>query len=586
VDSHPHAGHGGIELVAAQDAEWANAPRQLVDAIAASTSPDELEAVLRASQSGAAATLLDARPAALVALASVPNDEAENPEADTIGGLAGTDVLLVGATWATLPAAVEHLGGRVTIVDEVYARVHAATLLRAATSRRGIHLEADARLPFADRTFATVYVDLSDVDALRDRAAVQRRLAEIARVAERGATIVIGLRHPVFAAIDRHAGAGRAERLRNAFRELRPRDLRAPWDPGLRRAGLRPRRLMVPARDSAVLPRLMAPAAARAALRDLAPRDARERIRRLAARAGVVAVLAPRAFVVAHPDGEPAMSLSERLVGEEPEIIPRETWRVALLGKHSFAKLALSAGQDQSVTKEIARTEAAAGSAFADVVPEGAMALRVGRAMAVRSPRIAGEPPAPAALGGVLAEILEPIPVSEYDSIGDTDLFSRVLRPPLPGNVAEARCDGLRELLLQRHREVRVPVGPTHGDLIVDNALLDAEGRAHVIDWIRFEERGPLFIDPLQAALSVHQRERGGDLAHAVAAFIDGEVAGPLATLADERSAGLDRAEASAWLLLHEVTALQNPVDAPSAERLRRVARVIEERMPPPPFQE
>jgi len=586
VDSHPHAGHGGIELVAAQDAEWANAPRQLVDAIAASTSPDELEAVLRASQSGAAATLLDARPAALVALASVPNDEAENPEADTIGGLAGTDVLLVGATWATLPAAVEHLGGRVTIVDEVYARVHAATLLRAATSRRGIHLEADAPLPFPDRAFGTVFYDMSDFDARGDREAVQRRLAEIARVAAPRAAVVIGLRHPVFAAIDRHAGRGRAERLRNALRELRLRDLRTPWDPGLRRAGLRPQRLLVPARDSAVLPRLMAPAPARDALRDLVPRDARERIRRLAARAGVVTGLAPRAVVVAHPEGEPTVTLADRLVGEGAEIIPRETWRVALLGEHSFAKLALSAGQDESVATEIARTEAASGSALANLVPESFTGLRVGPAVAARTPRINVEPPAPAALGGVLARILESIPVSECDSMGDTDLFARVLHPRLPGNVTEGGCDALRDLLLRRHREVRVPVGPTHGDLIVDNALLDAEGRGHVIDWIRFEQRSPLFIDPLQAVLSIHQRERGGDLAHAVAAFIDGEVAGPLATLADERSAGLDRAEASAWLLLHEVTALQNPVDAPSAERLRRVARVIEERMPPPPFQE
>lgn len=582
MDSQSHAGDGGVEIVAAHDAVWTNVPQQLVDAISATRSPDELETVLRASQSEAAAALLDARPAGLVALASVPRDDAANADADTIGGLAGADVLLVGATWATLPAAVEHLGGRVTIVDDVYARVHAATLLRAHGPRRGVHIESDAPLPFPDRRFATVFYDLTDVDARRDRAAVRHRLAEIARVAAPGAAIVIGLRHPVFAAIDRHVGAGRAERLRNAVRELRLRDLRAPWDPGLRRAGLRLQRLLAPARDSAVLPRLMAPAAARDALRALAPRDARERIRRLAAGAGLVTGLAPRAVVVARREGEPTVTLAERLVGEGTEIIPRETWRVALLGKRSFAKLALSTGQDESVAKEVARTEAASRTALANVVPKNVTGLRVGRAMAVRSPRIAVESPAPAVLAGVLATLLESIPGSEYASVSDTDLFARIRHPHLPGNVTQAGCDGLRERLLRR-REVRVPVGPTHGDLIVDNALLDAEGRGHVIDWIRFEERSPLFIDPLQAALSIHQREGGVDLSQAVAAFIDGEVTGPLAVLADERSTVLDRAEASAWLLLHEVTALQNPVDAPSADRLRRVARVVEERMPTPP---
>lgn len=578
-------GDGGVELVADRDAEWSGVPQSLIDAIAGTTTPDELEAALRSSPSEVAARLLDARPAALVALAALgdgPRGETEGGSADAGAGLSGTEVLLVGTPWATLPAALEHLGARVTIVDDVYARLHAAALLRADAPRRGVHLEADAPLPFPDGAFATVFYDLRQSAGRRDQSDIRRRLAELARVAAPGAAIVIALRHPVFAAFDRHAGTGRAARLRAALAELRIRDLRAPWDPGLRDAGLRRQTLLVPARDFALLPRLMSPAAARRALRDLVPRDAHERVRHLAAGFGMVTALAPRAAVVAHRTGTTTTTLVERLVGENAEIIPRETWRVALMGPRGFVKLALSEGQDASVAKEVARTESGSRSPFAGAVPMPVSELRVGSAIAIQSPRITATSVTPRDLGRVIAQMLRSIPDWEYAPIRDTDLFARVRHPHLPGNVTEAGCDVLRDHFLRRG-EMRLPVGPTHGDLLFENVLLDEEGKCHVVDWIRFEQRSPLLIDPLQAALSVHQRERRVDLSQAVAAFIDGEITGPLAVLADERSAVLDRAEAAAWLLLHEVTALQNPVDAPSADRLRRVARAITERTPSPP---
>lgn len=616
----------GVERAATTDAEWPGASDALVDALAVATTSEEIESVLRADASGVAASLLDARPAGLAVLAApapgTKDSSAENT--DEHPGLVGTDVLQLGAGWAMLPLALEHLGARVTVVDATYARLRAAHLLRdpapfspkpvagggqvmdlvsaeaadgavgrpspsgmqpaptgersVGVARRAMHLEEDQPLPFADGTFATVFWDRTLTEVPTARAVAERRLAEVVRVTARDGVVVVALRHPVFAAIDRHAGAGRGARVRAALAEVKPADLAAPWAAGLRRAGLRRAALLVPARDVALLPRLMPPDEARSALRRLVPRDARERGRRLAAGAGLVAGLAPRAVLLARRPDSRGVTLAEQLVGAGAELVPRETWRVGVGGARGFAKIGLGPAQSGSIAEEVARTRAAAATELAAVVPDGVTTRAVGSATVAVFSRLPARVVALDEIEGFLAGLLGSLRVTEPAPIATTPLCARIAEPRLPVNVERTSSARLRAWLLA-HSDVRVVTGPTHGDLVVDNVMLSGSGRGYLIDWMRFETSSPLLLDPLQAALSLHQRRRGVGLADAVADYVDGGISAPLAQLADRRSGGLSRAEAAAWLLLHEVTALQNPVDVPSARRLADVARLLDDRL-------
>lgn len=77
-----------------------------------------------------------------------------------------------------------------------------------------------------------------------------------------------------------------------------------------------------------------------------------------------------------------------------------------------------------------------------------------------------------------------------------TATWRRVAQPPSSSPWGRIAGDTALAELLRDMGRCRVPVGISHGDFHAENVLVD-RGRAVIIDWDRFEEPAPLFLDPI-----------------------------------------------------------------------------------------
>lgn len=492
--------------------------------------------------------------------------------------LRGTRILVITGAWTGLPRALGHLGGQVTVVDHDQRRLEGAVAPDAVEDScpHALNVPVDGMLPLPSAHFDTVFFDI-EPDAYADDRIRAARLTELARVATSRAPIILGMQHPLLSAWRRSRGASRPERIRHVLRACRG-GVGRPWNRGLERAGLHPVEALVPARDASTLPALMSRSRARGQLRALEPRGRLESIRRLAATIGLVVAVAPRCVLLAGVGRRPATSMADRLVGRAGMIFPRDSWRVAIDGSTGFAKVALAHTQDDGLRLEVVNTRAAARQpAWAPHVVHGVKFEHADRAGVALFPHLAVRRLSKTAVARCIADVLVSIPEARRAAIGESDLYDEVRHPIVGSNLKAAKCRRLRRWLVERAGAV-VAIGPTHGDLIVDNVLLSDAG-VRGIDWGRYRPEGALFIDALQAALSEYQRSHDVDLAGSVQAYLDGSLGGPLAELVSARAPGLSRLECVAWLLVHEVCTLQNAVDRPSRRRLRRASREITRRL-------
>jgi hypothetical protein len=85
-------------------------------------------------------------------------------------------------------------------------------------------------------------------------------------------------------------------------------------------------------------------------------------------------------------------------------------------------------------------------------------------------------------------------------SLEETATWERIFSPENREAFRSLGCGPHLRRIEEAAGRRRVPVGPVHGDLHPGN-LLASDGRLVIIDWDRFEEPGPLFLDALHGIL-------------------------------------------------------------------------------------
>lgn len=125
-------------------------------------------------------------------------------------------------------------------------------------------------------------------------------------------------------------------------------------------------------------------------------------------------------------------------------------------------------------------------------------------------------------------------------SLEETETWSRVFSRKNRDAFRRLGCEEFLEKFEINTALRRVPVGPVHGDLHPGN-LLASDGRLVIIDWDRFEEPAPLFLDALHglsAYVDRHARRPGRPLSgwidpSTVRALLDRDPRIPLLERAD-----------------------------------------------------
>lgn len=475
-------------------------------------------------------------PAGLAVVATAVRDGAS-------ASLVGCEILVVGGHGG-LSAALEFLGARVTVVEP--------------------HSEGELPHPDPFARFATVFVDVRD---LTDPGGELARWAPA--LASHGHLVAL-MRHPL-------VGTPRRDIVRS-LRRVGLRRLLAP----AKAPGLTAYRTLLLLPDTEGQPRYLPPIRVRReTLAAIAP-SRRAKIQKVAARLGLVRWTSREwlQLSVRSDTGARPVMLADEVVGGDATVIPRGTFRVGVDGPRRFVKVPLSSAQEQGVIAEVARTRAAAETSWAPYVLEGVSTLSLGGITAATYDHVDATPLGDADLESRVVGFLENIPDKEYQPLGATDLAERFIAPRHPVNLEVTGLVDLRRRVLERSDSA--PVGPTHGDLNAGNVLGRRDGGITVIDWVRYEARSPLFIDAAFAALALHWQRHGLRLDEALSDFMDGTLTGPLAMLADRRSGGLSREWMAAWVILHEVSALQGDLtegDSSNIERLRRAADVVRQKL-------
>lgn len=558
----------GILDLAEGDVPWPDVPPQVAAAVVRAGEHADLGPVVAALPGH----VMSSNPGGLAVFAAA---DARRPDR----GLSGSDVLVLGASWLDLPRALEFLGARVVVADSVYARLRLGRLLQAGAARADLHVGGVDALPFDDGAFSTVFVDLTDPAACPDSGAARRVLREARRVVAPDGVVVCVVDNPLRPLVRLLRSATSVRRLFTIARAIRLPDLLAPHRSALRGTGLRAARTLVPVPDWSTMTEVLVPGRWSRRLEAAAGTSTRERLRRLLGRTGLGAWIAPGFLVVARSAHATVSTLADTVAGRGASVITRDTPRVALVGSDVFVKVPLSAAQERGVVKEVARTHEAADGPWRGVVLGG---VRSGAAGSVRYGIYPLVDWRDIPLGEVeerLCDVMLALPRSRSARLRDTSVYRRIARPALPENVTAVAADALRASFLTL-ADVRVAIGPTHGDLNPGNVLHVAGDGIRVIDWGRAEPDNPLVLDAVFLTVTLHQWRRALDLRTAVGDFVAGQVLGPAAELTSGLVGELSRTQCAALLLLHEVTALQSDLRqlAPySRERLRDAVGLLGE---------
>lgn len=479
-------------------------------------------------------------------------------------------VLDLGTGWSNLSRALRSMGFTVTVADWSYARLRFCCLMQEPAPDLAVHLEAGRELPFADQSFDVVFADSRQIDlALRERGAHRKRdregqLSEIHRVVREGGSIIYGTSNP----LRRWRDTTESRRLAGLARSISvpwgERELARVGFSGFRTVAAHPRRAvkhwLIPLDRLGDYLRESRPTASRA-------QAVKHGLRASAATVGAARWLVSDYFVVAGKgvdprDRQPTLmgSLEPFHSDETPLVQMLSDARVALLGTHDFVKFPLSPSQQRALLAEVDKTTAARATELRDFVIPSASVREWNGVPYTVFPRIERRRDAsPAEALRVLGTALDSHSSPRFDTVDQTALWRRMSRPRGLDDIAELEAQALHRAVVATCAECVVPIGPTHGDLHVDNVLLTPEGRGLLVDWNRFEADNPLFLDPAYAAVRGHQRRTRATFAASLTAFAEGDLDDALDRRATALLGDLDRFHAAALLLLDRIVSYSEP---------------------------
>lgn len=546
----------GIVRLTQDDDPWPGVPRRVAVQTSAATTDAALVDRIVDAEDGWSADLQERllHPATGVAATLVPLDDPST-------------VLDLGTGWGPLAGALALYGPDVHVVraDHVLARLRFNVLMHPAEAP-AIHLDLDAPLPWPADAFDAVFVDAAPLARTHGAAARDRVLAEVCRVLRPDGVAVVRTANTLLVG---GRNAGRTARLGAKVRAMR--------DPvgrrHVRRAGLVPRRVVVPypALDDW---RWLVPAeglrAQLVATSSGRSRPARVR-RQLPTRSTALRVVRD-AFVIAQPAGSaPAgrvRTLPEELVGASrdrpPVTLSLSDARVAVVGEEEFVKIPLSAHQEEALATEVAKTTTARErTAFAPFVLPGGTVSRRGASEHGLSytsfPRVHERRPDPAQAFDVVVRALRSLDATNVAPLAETALWRRLTSDRGAADAEEMGVARLRDTVLAECGHVRLPVGPSHGDLHAGNVMFRVDGDPILVDWNRFEEVNPLLLDAAYAAVRAHRVATRTTMAEAFAALADGEISLNLAERARALAGDLDTLYAASVVLLDRVASYSLP---------------------------
>ncbi|MFP5346777.1 MAG: phosphotransferase [Actinomycetes bacterium] len=557
------------------DVGWRDVPDPFSEAVRHATTQDD---VLRAMTQGPSSLSPKQQERQLQPASGAP--------AVLVPAVNGLRALDLATGWGKLDDALGSLGAEVTAADWCYTRLRFRRLLGEPGADTAVHIDPRKPLPFPDGAFDVVFVDALQLEqAFSDRpdgvvTGSRVLLAEVHRVLAEDGTLVYGSRNPL----------RRRHRLEGAGHLARTlRDVLRPW--GQRRlahAGFTVARVLAasPRRGSryAILPldllpkHLLRVAAARSAGNAL-----KRRLGEAVVRVGMSRWLVSDYFVVAHrstaPDDTPA-PLVETLhpsAGADAPVQLLSDERVAVLAGDEFVKFPLSPRQQDALLLEEEKTDVVRTTSFAPYLVPWSRVETWKHVPYVVSPRMEqrGETFPGEALA-VLSDVLERQQTEDHRPLTDTAVWRRLNSRRGQDDLATMGAQTLYRWLTERYADHRVPVGPTHGDLHVDNVLLSPQGPV-LVDWNRFELDNPLFLDPAYAAVRAHERAARQALSACFAAFADGELDDPLAARADETLGELDRLSAAVLMLLDRIVSYSEPRERIKPWTIRPLADAVQE---------
>jgi SAM-dependent methyltransferase len=444
----------------------------------------------------------------------------------------GSRVLDLSGSFGHVASVHRLRGASVFLADHDDVQIHVATIRGAAEQYVRV---SGPRLPFERGSFDVVHLDLESwLGRLGDATAADDLLSEAGRVLVPNGTMVLTAPNPrdprllrgTRAGSSARTGASAALRYARAYRRpLWPTRLRASGFPEARTLVLWPHRVD---RHVIGVPRAIRRQQAGGLALDPAglaggPTWARRFIR-------VSRMVAPVHCVVAGRGGVPAIATwADDLVGDAPAFEVRFGGVVAY-GDHVIYKVGLSAEHQDAVDVEIARTRRAQRGALARFAPRTArVEERGGLRVAVieRGPRRCP----PDQLADRVSAVLRAAPRGDRElgrtrawRIANGEMWPRDIG--IPVTVVRDALEGLGQL--------KVPCGPSHGDLWWGNVLVRADDTTLLIDWDSYDANAPLFIDAVTAWLA--DREAVGSMAEdeAIDQLISGHLEGGLAPLVDE----------------------------------------------------
>ncbi|HWL78347.1 class I SAM-dependent methyltransferase [Microbacterium sp.] len=468
----------------------------------------------------------------------------------------GAKALVIGGNWIELAPALSYLGADVIRADYIAARVKFLRLM-GGQAREVVRLSLEEDLPWQDGSFATIFVDLVDLDrAGLQRADLNMLLREVRRVLAPDGIAIVATENPLQSRWwSWREGRTRLRACIGLVREVGLARVTRPWQIVAQPVGLEVVRALEPHPSLDDWELLLPPSPPFSRGRRGASVARAGRVHELAERVGAGILVAHHHILICRPSHQtPERSNAARGAIAAPRSIVRacSDSRAAIETGDEFLKVPLSDRQEAEVLDEVGRTIEAASGPWGKVATPWARAeVRSGVTIAVY-PRLRASAVPLATYEDRLTDVLRGLP-RDVAKLHDTELLRRIISPPVPENLSAGPLRQLRVEALSFQTRV-VPVGPSHGDLDRANVLALEDGGIRIVDWQRSQPENPLFIDALSAAVDVERLRTGGARAEAFAAWTDGGLNGPLADLAYSLLGDLTRREACALLLLHEVT--------------------------------
>lgn len=482
----------------------------------------------------------------------------------------GGRALLLGAPWPGLIQGLQRLDYRVVLADTCYARLNAARVLSEPKPLGAVHLQTDRALPFGTDAFDLVVCDSEAVlqtpgrDAWSDaRAAARILMPELRRVlGPRGRALVA-------AAGQRIAG------WRPLFRALVTGRLGRHVQRRAAAAGFGDLQIWLPDHSRLSWRQLTPETSEGAPLGRPGPS--------LARRLGI-----PRSrdyFLMAGKRASretlPGESIAAAVLGAEASasftIVALSGERAGLLDENRFVKFPFSEAAEDRVRVEVDAMRRARQSAFGPAIAGEARLERWRDHSLAVSARVEADPQADAGTrAGALAAFLPTLP-GEMAPLSSTVHWELLHEPAARARVVAFGAEGLFDHITENLGAARVMRGPTHGDLGLQNVLIDRLGKLRIIDWDQgFSERGAMAVDAIQAADSYAGEVLGLGLDVTLHALAAGELEHPFSGHLERARGELSACEALALALLARLCGPNAlPASEAAAAHLRAIAQTL-----------